>query len=103
MIGIILKESGNFQKIAETEDCDLEVVELAALLHDIADPKFHDGDETVALKVSREFLENQQTSENVIEKVLFIIKNISFKTGQKLLKISLLNSKLCRMQTELTP
>ena len=67
------------KKIAETEDCDLEVVELAALLHDIADPKFHDGDETVALKVSREFLENQQTSENVIEKVLFIIKNISFK------------------------
>lgn len=67
------------KKIAETEDCDLEVVELAALLHDIADPKFHDGDETVALKVSREFLENQQTSENVIEKALFIIKNISFK------------------------
>lgn len=67
------------KKIAETESCNLEVVELAALLHDIADPKFHDGDETVALKVSREFLENQQTSENVIEKVLFIIKNISFK------------------------
>lgn len=67
------------KKIAETEDCDLEVVELAALLHDIADPKFHDGDETVALKVSREFLENQQTSEDIIEKVLFIIKNISFK------------------------
>ncbi|SHF12708.1 HD domain-containing protein [Chryseobacterium takakiae] len=67
------------KKIAETESCNLEVVELAALLHDIADPKFHNGDETVALKVSREFLENQQTSENVIEKVLFIIKNISFK------------------------
>ncbi|WP_374461738.1 HD domain-containing protein [Chryseobacterium taeanense] len=67
------------KKIAETEECNLEVVELAALLHDIADPKFHDGDETLALKVSREFLESQNTSEEIIEKVLFIIKNISFK------------------------
>lgn len=67
------------KKIAETEDCSLEVVELAALLHDIADPKFHNGDETLALKVSREFLESQHASEDIIEKVLFIIKNISFK------------------------
>ncbi|WP_066433599.1 HD domain-containing protein [Chryseobacterium sp. CCH4-E10] len=67
------------KKIAETEDCNLEVVELAALLHDIADPKFHNGDETLALSVSSEFLKNQQASEEVIERVLFIIKNISFK------------------------
>lgn len=67
------------QSIAETENCDLQVVELAALLHDIADPKFHNGDETLALKVSREFLESQQASAKVIENVLFIIKNISFK------------------------
>ncbi|MGE4512510.1 MAG: HD domain-containing protein [Chryseobacterium sp.] len=67
------------KKIAETEECNLEVVELAALLHDIADPKFHDGDETLALKVSREFLESRNTAEEIIEKVLFIIKNISFK------------------------
>lgn len=67
------------QSIAETENCDLQVVELAALLHDIADPKFHNGDETLALKVSREFLESQQASAEVIENVLFIIKNISFK------------------------
>lgn len=67
------------KKIAETEDCNLEVVELAALLHDIADPKFHKGDETVALKVSRGFLESQNAAEDVIENILFIIKNISFK------------------------
>jgi uncharacterized protein len=67
------------KKIAKTEECNLEVVELAALLHDIADPKFHNGDETIALKVSREFLESQNASQNVTEKVLFIIKNISFK------------------------
>lgn len=67
------------KKIAETEDCNREVVELAALLHDIADPKFHNGDETLALSVSSEFLKNQQASEEIIERVLFIIKNISFK------------------------
>lgn len=67
------------KKIAETESCNQEVVELAALLHDIADPKFHNGDETLALKVSREFLESQNAGEELIEQVLFIIKNISFK------------------------
>lgn len=67
------------RKIAETENCNLEVVELSALLHDIADPKFHHGDETLALKISRGFLEDQQVSEDIITQVLFIIQNISFK------------------------
>lgn len=67
------------EKIAETEKCNKEVVELSALLHDIADPKFHNGDETIALKVSRVFLESQQVPEEIIAQVLFIIKNISFK------------------------
>ncbi len=67
------------KKIAETEDCNQEVVELSALLHDIADPKFHNGDETIAPKIAGEFLKSQNVSEEVIEKVLFIIKNISFK------------------------
>ncbi len=67
------------KKIAATEKCTEEVVELAALLHDIADPKFHNGDETIALTVSREFLEGQNVPENVIEQVLYVIKNISFK------------------------
>ncbi|MBB4806216.1 uncharacterized protein HNP38_001488 [Chryseobacterium defluvii] len=67
------------KKIAETESCNEEVVELSALLHDIADPKFHNGDETLALKISREFLESQDASEEIIDQVLFVIRNISFK------------------------
>ncbi|QOW10522.1 HD domain-containing protein [Kaistella flava (ex Peng et al. 2021)] len=67
------------KKIAGAENCNLEVVELSALLHDIADPKFHDGDETLALKISNEFLKSQNVSDELIEQVLFIIKNISFK------------------------
>ncbi|AZA77699.1 HD domain-containing protein [Chryseobacterium sp. G0186] len=67
------------KKIAETEDCDQEVVELSALLHDIADPKFHNGDETIAPKISRAFLEEQNVPNETVEKVLYIIENISFK------------------------
>ncbi|SEG50699.1 uncharacterized protein SAMN05421847_2550 [Halpernia humi] len=65
--------------ISEKEGGELEIIELGALLHDIADPKFHNGDETLALKISREFLESQNLEDKKIEKVLFIIKHISFK------------------------
>ncbi len=71
------------KKIAATETCNLEVVELSALLHDIADPKFHDGDETLALKISNEFLQSQNVSAEIIKQVLFIIKNISFKNREE--------------------
>jgi uncharacterized protein len=67
--------------IAEGEKCDLTVVELGALLHDIADSKFHDGDEKVGPKVAREFLESQNVSEAIILHVIAIIENISFKGG----------------------
>ena len=78
------------KKIAATETCNLEVVELSALLHDIADPKFHDGDETLALKISNEFLKNQNVSTEIIDQVLFVIKNISFKNrGETPKKLSI--------------
>jgi uncharacterized protein len=67
--------------IASDEDCDLTIVKLGALLHDIADSKFNDGDETVGPKVAREFLEEQNTSEEIIVHVINIIENISFKGG----------------------
>ena len=67
------------KKIAEKEGGNLEVIELSALLHDIADPKFHNGDETLALKISKNFLEEIHVNAELIEQVLFVIKNISFK------------------------
>lgn len=67
--------------IAKEEDCDLTVVKLAALLHDIADSKFHGGDESVGPKIAREFLESQPISEDIITHVIAIIENISFKGG----------------------
>lgn len=67
--------------IAKTESCDLNVVALGALLHDIADSKFHDGDETVGPRTARALLESQQVDEDTIAHVVNIIENISFKGG----------------------
>lgn len=67
--------------IAQEEDCDVTVVKLGALLHDIADSKFHDGDETVGPRTARTFLESENISEEVIAHVINIIENISFKGG----------------------
>ena len=67
--------------IAKEEDCDLTVVKLGALLHDIADSKFHDGDETIGPKTARTFLESENVFEETINHVINIIENISFKGG----------------------
>jgi uncharacterized protein len=67
--------------IAQGEECDLTIVQLGALLHDVADSKFHNGDETVGPKVAREFLESQNATEETIQHVINIIENISFKGG----------------------
>ncbi|MXN92718.1 HD domain-containing protein [Flavobacterium sp. Sd200] len=67
--------------IAKGEECNLFVVELGALLHDVADSKFHNGDETVGPKLAWQFLESQSVPEDVILHVVNIIENISFKGG----------------------
>lgn len=72
----------NAEKIAKLEgDCNLEIVQLGALLHDVADSKFYNGDETIGPKIAREFLEKEGASSEVVEHVIAIIENISFKGG----------------------
>jgi uncharacterized protein len=71
--------------IAKEESCNLLVCELGALLHDIADSKFHPdasgGDEKIGPQTARDFLEKQNVSEEIIDHVIAIIENISFKGG----------------------
>lgn len=57
------------------------VIGLGALLHDIADYKFHGGDETIGPKKAKEFLESIKVDKNTIKHVENIIKNVSFKGG----------------------
>jgi uncharacterized protein len=70
----------NAQHIAKKEgSVDTLIVELGALLHDIADSKFHDGDEEIGPKTARTHLESQQLPEELIEHVENIVRHISFK------------------------
>jgi uncharacterized protein len=77
----ILRVWNNAKLISKNENVDGFVVELGALLHDIADSKFHEGDETIGPKIAREFLESQQVDDSIIVHIENIISNISFKGG----------------------
>ncbi len=68
--------------IAKTEQVDMFIVELWALLHDIADSKFHNGDEEIGPKTARKYLESIHVEENTIAHVENIIRHISFKGGK---------------------
>ncbi|MEM9648633.1 MAG: HD domain-containing protein [Bacteroidota bacterium] len=67
--------------ISEKEDVDSTVVQLAALLHDIADPKFHNGDEEIGPKTARDFLESEKVDAQTREHVVNIIAHMSFKNS----------------------
>ena len=77
----ILRVWNNAKLISTHENVDEFIVELGALLHDIADSKFHNGDETIGPKIARKFLENQFVEESVIIHIENIITNISYKGG----------------------
>jgi uncharacterized protein len=70
------------KEIASHESCDRLVVELAALLHDIADSKFHGGDEDVGPQKAQAFLETIDVDSDTIDHVIHIIRNISYKGGK---------------------
>ena len=67
--------------ISKGETVDELVVALGALLHDIADSKFNDGDDTVGPKIAGAFLMKQNVSTKVINHVIKIIENVSFSSN----------------------
>lgn len=67
--------------IAKDEEVDILVVSLGALLHDIADPKFHDGDESIGPEMAREFMRSIGVPGDKAKHVVRIIENISFKNS----------------------
>jgi uncharacterized protein len=73
----------NARLILAGESADGEVVELAALLHDIADAKFHNGDEEMGPRLAGEFLKFQGLDEARTAHVCNIIRHMSFKGGNE--------------------
>lgn len=69
----------NAMLIAEKESVDTFIVTLGALLHDIADAKFHNGDENIGPKMASDFLTEIGVDSAVIIHIQNIIRNISFK------------------------
>jgi uncharacterized protein len=72
----------NALHINQQEGGNKLVIELAALLHDIADSKFHGGDDTIGPRKAREVMERLEFEAKVVDEVIFIIENISFKGGR---------------------
>ncbi len=67
--------------LLQTEEANKQVALLGALLHDIADSKFYDGDESIGPKKARDFMDSLGLESRIVDEVVFIIENISFKGG----------------------
>jgi len=81
----IYRVYNNALSIAKTEgNADLFVVSLGALLHDIADWKFNNGDHLIGVDIAKKWLIQLQVADNIIGHVGEIIRDISFKgSGEK--------------------
>lgn len=77
----IYRVLNNAKLILETEEADQLVVELAVLLHDIADSKFNAGDEELGPKTAGEFLRSIHVEDNIVQHVQQIIRNMSYRSG----------------------
>ena len=71
----------NANTIAKTENADLFTVSIAALLHDIADSKFNNGDEEIGPVKATNFLQSLNVKKDIVDHVENIIRNISYKGG----------------------
>jgi uncharacterized protein len=71
----------NAKLIAKTEQADILIIELAALLHDIADSKFNNGDEEIGPNMAGDFLRSINMNEGVVVHVQQIIRHMSFKSS----------------------
>ena len=71
----------NAKLIAQTEQANLLTIELAALLHDIADSKFNNSDEEIGPSIAGDFLRGIPIDETTVVHVQQIIRHMSFKSS----------------------
>lgn len=90
----IVRVVHNAKAIAVKEGGNLLIIELAALLHDIADWKFNNDDSTVGAKLSRTFLNKLDVPDNVVDEVAYIVEHISYKGGTNSKRMRSLEGKI---------
>ena len=84
----------NGLKIAQKEECNLLVVQLASLLHDIADWKFHDGNERIGSDIARTWLSELKLDEMMIDHICDIILTMSFKGAHTASKMATIEGQI---------
>lgn len=72
--------------ICQTENVDQFVVELGALLHDIADSKFNGGNEEIGPLMAKSFLQKENLESEIIERVVYIVRNVSYRGNTQKIK-----------------
>lgn len=78
----IVRVTKTAMQIGIKEGADLFIVELGAMLHDLGDFKFHNGDDTVGPRMVTEWLEKMNLDSDTIKKVVDIVKEISYKGSE---------------------
>ena len=71
------------KQVARSENVDSFIVEMGALLHDIADSKFNNGDEEIGPRIASEFLHTMDIDKDDLSHIVKIVSNISFKGGKE--------------------
>lgn len=84
----------NAKNIMEGESVDFFVVELAALLHDIADYKLNNNDMTLSDKIVTAWLKRQSVEQKTIKRVCCIINEINFRGANVKTALSSLEAKI---------
>lgn len=70
------------------------VIDYACLLHDIADSKFHNGDESIGPKVAHKHMSALDLPVEDVNHVIDIIKHMSFKGGKRVSPINTIEFKI---------
>ncbi len=90
----VIRVWNNAKLISKTESVDTFVVELAALLHDIADSKFNNGDEEIGATVAGNYLNSQKIDSEKVQHIQNIIRYMSFKGGNNEVKFDSLEKQV---------
>jgi len=86
----------NARRILKKEKANRTIVYLGLLFHDVADPKFNNGDKEKGIKLTQAFLEETQVKQKTASKVVDIVQNISYDGGFENKKKAFLELKIAR-------